>query len=517
MKSFFRYCKKHLSGQAIIFVLAFSGYVFLGLCITYPVILGWWDVFFGADSIRVFDDLANIVSYHYRIKVHPLFLLVAQPITLCLDGIINYTPMSIILEEAFCGAMSVSIFFAILKQKCVRKEFRILFTIMYGFSFSNMIFSTIPETFIFAEFFLIGFWYFITIAMDNEGPLSARELFLLCFWGILCFGITLTNYMSYVIGLCCLLSRRYQTRNRWKKLVQVNACNAVSVAALCLFQKFIWKDSPLFWDSMIEGLRGQEYEETFYMDWGFSVTKTITWAKQVFLYPILSPDVSLQGADGRLIQFGGYPSFVYKGLLVLLYCLFFYSIGKNLMRRCKECSYLRWLFVAFSSNLVLHYIYGSQEAFLYSAHFLFLLFVIAALSVSQVKGRNAGKVIQVGLALFCMLEAYNNLQRFFQTANLALGLVGAVFYPLHSVKGACLCGGIAALLYICWMYRTWSNSKEKETVKEEDVHEKAGYAGNVSEVGATSLKIRRYSRAAIVYVVLVVVIGLLIAFNYTMY
>lgn len=163
-----------------IFCSAFLLYLFLGMCLSYYTAFDT-NMFFGADNARVFQDLTNITGEHYRVSVHPLLIFLTETIILLIDGVVNRPMMSVILVEAFCGGLSVCLFDAILGQKQVDRKIRNLYAFLYAFSFSNMIFSTVPETFIFAALGLLLFWRFAAGAGEIQGDFSGKEIFLLVF------------------------------------------------------------------------------------------------------------------------------------------------------------------------------------------------------------------------------------------------------------------------------------------------------------------------------------------------
>jgi len=57
-------------------------YITIGFWICYNNIFITYDnnIFFGSDSARVFKDLTTPIANHYRITVHPLMLLLLQPL-----------------------------------------------------------------------------------------------------------------------------------------------------------------------------------------------------------------------------------------------------------------------------------------------------------------------------------------------------------------------------------------------------------------------------------------------------
>lgn len=303
----------HCHKKIYYFAFLFSFYIFLGICISYPITYDTDNIFFSADNRRAFFDMVNITGSHYRIKVHPELLILVQAPTLLLNGFVNHHRMTVIVMEAFCGTLSGYIFYEILKCRKIEVHIRKLVTAIYVFSFSNIIFSTVPETFIFANLGLISYWYFILLALEQDKKFTIQEVFLLIFWGCINFGITLTNYGSYLIGLVCLLIKRYGKKDWVKLFFKINVINSIFIVFLCLFQKFIWKQAPLFWESIIVGIKGGGYEELNYMNWNININKTILWIKQTMVYPIFSPDVYISNR----IYFGGFS--VIKKVFVCLF------------------------------------------------------------------------------------------------------------------------------------------------------------------------------------------------------
>lgn len=503
IKCFWSYFRKNHNYTVWIFGFTFLLYLFLGLCISYPVTFTKY-TFFGSDNQRVYGDLTNIIFNHYRIKVHPLFLLLTQTLTLFLNGLVNYSSMTVVLEEAFCGAMSVSIFYSILKIRKVEKSIRLLFTIIYEFSFSMVVFSTIPETFIFASLGLISYWYFVTITLESDNLFSGKEFLLIIFWGVVCFGITLTNYMSYIVGLIILLASRYDRKDAVKKFLQINIINSIVILGLCIFQKYIWEDCPLFWTSIVGWVQGEGYEEVLYMDWQVNVSKTLTWLNNIFLYPILSPDLYVIEQNDSLacILFNRYSNFFIEILLMLFYLAAFGCIIAKMVNMIRisekaERRYILGVSAAFCGNVVLHYIYGYMEAFMYTPHFLFLFLLLAAISFQNIKNRNMLNWMKAGLLILCIVEVINNLLFFGKMTNLALA--ETIFYPIHSIKGVLLFGVEGIALYICWMYISWKKGIVQPILK------------------SAEERIYDVYKIVVIYMMLVIIVGLLIAFNYNMY
>ena len=115
------------------------------------------NMFFGADNARAFGDFSSIGYNHYRVKVHPLLLMMTQPITLVVKSFLHNASLSVFFLEILCGSGSVGILYFLLRELEIDRRNAILWTILYGFSFSNLIFVSVPETFIVCCFFQILF------------------------------------------------------------------------------------------------------------------------------------------------------------------------------------------------------------------------------------------------------------------------------------------------------------------------------------------------------------------------
>lgn len=443
--------------------------------------------------------MTDIEYSHYRTKVHPLFPLLTETITLLVDGAVNRPTMSVILVESFCASLTLSLFWSALKHKDVGSMVRNVFTFLFGASFSMMILSAVPETFIFAELGLMGFWYLVTLLSGSKGPFSRNEEFLLICGGIACFGITLTNYISYLIGLAYLLLCRLHVKGAGKKFLTINALNAVTIAALCKFQQFVWRQCPLFWTSLVQGLRGNGYEDLSYTNWSINMNKTVAWFKQCILYPLMSSDIYLQNPEGT-ISFAKFPFWASLALAVFLFIVGGYVLA-YLYKMTKKFSfvehgYMLSLILAWIGNMVLHYIYSSEEAFIYSPHYLFLFLLVAAVSLDRAENRNVKAGAISALLLFCIVMAGNNFWRYFQMRQLALSMVESSVFLVKAVKGTVMCGGF---LFLGVIWRLYKN--QRKTISA------------LAEQNPNAI-VQQFVRAVKVYLAIVFVVGMMIAYNW---
>lgn len=481
-----------------VFFLTFLLYVFLGLCMSntpYPI-----NIFFYSDNTRALADMSAIAGSHGRINVHPLFLLLVQPAAQIIDGFVNYAPLAVILLESFAGAMLVTLLMAILNRLIPDQRLVYLFTFIFAFSFLQLLFSASPETYIFAGLGLAAYWYFVLLASEREGSFTKKELFLLVFFGAATFGITLTNYISYLIGLGYLLWKRTpKPEPFFRNFMKINLLNAAEIYLLCRMQRFVWKRSPLFWTSIQNAVHGKkEYSEIKYIRWTFGFKKTVQWAKGIFLRPLVSPGVYWYAKETD-VGFAEYSNAL-RFLLAVFYLVFLLSLIRYVYtvcksRACKKHCFIAAVVLAYAFNIAFHYVYGATYPFLYAPHYLFLMIIVMAVSVNAITSLSVKKAVTGFLALFAGVEAVNNLVRFFETAQLAMDYAKIRFSMLHSIKGTLMvaCLAAAGCLGLAYLERR---------------HNVRLWARDYSE--KTSL----FCRNIAIYCVLTIICALFIAFSY---
>lgn len=424
-----------------VFFSFFFLYVLLGMCIAYPTSYGA-NLFFGADNGRVYNDIVYLATDHVRIKVHPLFLLLVQPIVHLAKGIVFQETMTVLLLQGFCGAMADLMFYLILEKLKVDSFFLILLLLIYGLSFSNIIFSAVPETFIFAGVGLIAYWFYVLAISEASCKLGKIEICVLIFFGIISFGITLTNYFSYSIGLIYLLLKKEKDKRQGvKTYIRINGINGLGIVILCKMQTLIWHNAPFFWTSIFDALfHGVQYEEAKYMDWGINFSKIIQWIRQTMFYPFISPNVYMASGTYSSICFGDYHHLVeiVSVIFIIVAVVAIMAYILKLIRNKYKDLFFGALFLTWIGNMCLHFIYGSAEAFIYSPHYHFLFLLLAGYSFSALENKILKQSLQIGLVAVVIVELINNLYRFFDTVNLALDFAGVSYSMMKSIKGAIL-------------------------------------------------------------------------------
>lgn len=407
----------------ILFIIFLTLYLFCGMRLTYSHVFTD-NIYFGADNYRVYQDLSVINCWHYRLRLHPLFLILCQGPALIITGITNYSPLTVIILEAFAGSMSVVFLNKILEVLKIERAVRGITTVLFGFSFSNLIFSSISESFMFACAVLTGFWYFILIMSGREGKINKEEAFVLSFFGLAAFGITITNYIWYIIGIGYLVRCRYKNgrRKSFFQLIRINVTNVILLAVLNLIQHIVWRRVPLFW----QGLSEQWDSEVRYMLHEFTWDRLTVWVKQTMIYPLFSPDAACFENKNAGYWWIGFLSFsnVMKIIVVVFFaiiilCMMIGTTSKNLDRR-----YCFVIMSAYAGNLILHFIYGTYEAYIYSPHFLFYFIILLSVLINRCRHSKCYCVICIGLSVISIAELVNNLSAVLKTANISYSIEG---------------------------------------------------------------------------------------------
>jgi len=153
-----------------LFLLAFAVYWVIGECISEFHGHAEFDWFFNSDVPRVVSDMIETPSRPGSVTAaaHPLFVmisLIAAPLARLLgrSGLLA----ALALSHA-ATALSVSIFYAILRKLAIARWFALAAALVFLLSTSNLVFGSIPETFSFVPCVLmLSLW----VALASTSPL----------------------------------------------------------------------------------------------------------------------------------------------------------------------------------------------------------------------------------------------------------------------------------------------------------------------------------------------------------
>ncbi len=103
-------------------------------------------ILFETDTLRVIGDMTNISANHYRTEVHPLYVLLVNPLGSSLSRLFKSQLIAAIFLNSFLGALGTFlafIYFYLLTQNLIDS---CLLSGLFGITASQFFLSTIPET-----------------------------------------------------------------------------------------------------------------------------------------------------------------------------------------------------------------------------------------------------------------------------------------------------------------------------------------------------------------------------------
>lgn len=353
------------------------------LCYNNTFILDDNNIFFGSDCARVFKDLTERVENHYRIAVHPLMLILLQPVVSLMDSFFKDPHRTVIVLQSIVASSNVCLIFSILKSLTKNKNTSLIFASLYGISFSTLIFTVLPETYIFSAFAQLLLWHY-AIGLTKKLPPPPGWVWVIAILGTISVGIILSNAITFIITVIWLLLSIYKHDLRQGILTFLKII--LTTCALLFFfawlQKYCFIHTPFFLEKLGNAfVEPHSFEDFKYLDLNFSWAKVNETLVQMFTAPILAPDLFLiPGASETIPDFQISSGFSWKNPVVgiSLYLLPLIILLKN-VKNIKHLGLLATIALIILINTLLLFVYGSKECFIYSQNYLYLIFIFAGI------------------------------------------------------------------------------------------------------------------------------------------
>ena len=210
----------------------------------------------------------------------------------------------------------------------------------------------------------------------------------------------------------------------------LNVVNAMLVLLLSKVQQIAWKGDTPFFPETLTFLNGttEKYEETLYMDFSVSLQKIENEFIQTWIHPFFGGEIEqIQNQDYVWIGFSKIPVYVWVVCICLFALVFFAAILAFIKKNHRfEITVLSLVWVY---NLCLHFIYGSNEAFMYTPHFFFIPFIIISIGFSEKEHSLLGVV----LVLIGLLEMVSNLITYRKLISMIVCMLGTTVYTVKVV------------------------------------------------------------------------------------
>lgn len=377
-----------------------------------------WDRFFSYDDLYyakyIFNKDLNqtILLPHTHIK-HPLFAVGGHAFTKIEKSF--YPKLSfqnhyhlIIMFQNVVSIIGV-VFLFLIMYDCLKLKIKTSFLLSLIFLFSSTIIisSTLIETFVFSSSLLILSYYFI----------SKKKYYISGVLGALIFGVTITNIIPWAIMVLFLVGIK-----DYKNLFKI----AVSaLVALLIFTGIIYLYNSDYITVYFTNCYKTIKYNAEYFEAKFNAVMII---KYFFYYLFVAPFFYINTVnsrpDGLFHRQSVYfePSAnIFIIILSVLLLLGIILLAIKLFSKDRDRNILCCLTIIFY-NILLHGVlkFGLHEGFLYAPHILFAYIIMFALLFKHFPKYN--KHISYFAFIFLIIQLFNNF-RFINEAILAVGKV----------------------------------------------------------------------------------------------
>jgi len=322
------------------------------------------DIYFHADQWRVFDNMTDFASDRYRDSVHPLFSLLAYPITTGIR-LLGLPPLAATKTlVALAAGSSVALFYLALRNLTLPIHAAAIFSALFISSATFLYWFSVVETYVFAALSICAM--LVVLSRAQATPAIVWLLASAC-----TLSVTVTNWL---LGLTAAFFRL-----RFLRFLSVSTAALGLVLALALVQTTIFPTSRLFFAPK------EIYEERKWTQISLEKRGKDPWdpadnLQSFLIYGAVSPGHKraryylLDGITNVHLPLS--KVFMARGLSISLWLSLLiagtWGIASN--RKLRPVGAALGAFIA--GQAALHSVYG-EVTFLYAAHFFPALLGVA--------------------------------------------------------------------------------------------------------------------------------------------
>jgi len=364
------------------------------------------NLLFEIDTKRAIGDITSFSFNHYRTKVHPIYVLLVNPLGSFVTKIFHNRIITAIILNSFVSTFNVVLaflFFYLFSKDYINSLF---FSFIFGFSMSQFILGVVPDTSSLATFslFLTYFLFFLGVVKRKQ------NLIFWCIAGILSLGITVTNFIQtlicFIIASFILKGKRYILQRTVLYISMVLGITGL----LSIIQKLIYPSTQLFF------LPDAYKEEINYINFliiNNPIRTLIELIKHFFVVNFIAPIphiFNIPAVTQPAITFVNSWNYLPIGYIGLFLGIVLWI--KNFLRNAfvNNKTFLMGIISCIFFNLSLHTFYGineigKMELFLYTGNFTFLTLIFLSWFIIS------NKLLSIRLLLFILTIAMvsNNL------------------------------------------------------------------------------------------------------------
>jgi hypothetical protein len=349
----------------IVIIVAVAGFAsYQGAQLISPIIFDENTItvkWFTADTMRVFANMTDRWSDHSRIKVHPLFSLIAFPPVYVLQTALGVEPITAVrMVMAAVASLWFAALFVLLRLMSCRQFDAALFSVLAATSAAAVFWFIVPETYPFGSLSIL-------LALGFVATTQYRKFSSLWYVAIsaLTLSFTVTNWMAGILATA--------VNHPWKRSLQI------TVNAFCLVVLLWGLQKRLF--PSVEFFLGDREERKYILlpDSGGPLHIIKSFVAHTMVMPAIRIVDRPGNWHGILTQLSLPGSASIWGTAAVVLWTTLLGLGLWALFSVKKQLKLRVVLgLTLLGQLALHVVYG-DETFLYALHFAPLLIVLAAL------------------------------------------------------------------------------------------------------------------------------------------
>ena len=228
----------HKNIYTVLFCSFFFLYLSLGLFIVYysGVITDLnFDLVHSIDSGAAYWQL--YLNDHIAARKHPLIHVFLNPIIFMLKEFFRDPKLLEIVLQSLLQSTVICFVYKILFKLTNRMSLSLLFSLVYGFSYTAILFAIFPDVYAFAATGQILFFsYFIYCYFNAKNKLDFKNFLVLVFLSVMGYGINLINIASCGIFIIFLLFKYYNRQYKKIFIEVLKFASIIAVLILILFQ-----------------------------------------------------------------------------------------------------------------------------------------------------------------------------------------------------------------------------------------------------------------------------------------
>jgi hypothetical protein len=366
---------------------------------------------FQLDAPRVIGDMTVPVFDHSRTKVHPLYVIMVNPIGSLIAKARFLRPSTAnrtaaILLNSLFGALSILLAYSLFRRMGGGVMSALALALAYAFSMSQLFLSIVPETPSLATLSLLTTYNLFWSSLNQRG----HRPWLWIAAGLFSLGVTTTNFLQTLVCFVVSLASHQEEGRRFRRLVWPTLRYILVVlfitSLLAVAQKLLYPSSKVFFGPQWY-IEEKRFLSLLVLSQPLAVARLVFW--HFLAANIVGPPPHVFGLAGNpAVTFSSWPlafSPLFMATLLAWGGLAIYGVFTKTWRRQP------WFFGAIIAcvaiNLAIHTFYGEVEfeLFLYTGNLTFLILLLL-LSGYVFQSSRTPRLILVG---FVVLLAANNL------------------------------------------------------------------------------------------------------------